>query len=269
MQNITRLGRLIYALAIAALGIENLVCAWFRAFDKSVFPGQNVIPVLPFVAEHTWLVYLTGFAMLAAGICIAANVLARQSALFLGTVLLLFVIFLESTRWFAYGSRTTFFETLALSAAAFILAGLLPSRERDRPEPVSSRLITAGRLLFAISCVFFGIDHLLFIRFIAVLVPAWLPWHLFWAYFTGIAFIAAGLSIATKWMGYWAAFLLGWMFLLWFVGLHLPRSLGLSAASGPGAPHNPAEWSSAFIALAMCGGSWMCAQACFKSRNHD
>jgi hypothetical protein len=120
-------------------------------------------------------------------------------------------------------------------------------------------LVASGRYLFAFSAIIFGIDHLIFLRFVASLVPWWIPWHLFWAYFTAFAFIAAGLSIGTRWLASWAGLSLGAMFLLWFVVLHLPRSFGLSVAAGPGAPRNPDEWSSAFIALAMAGGSWILA----------
>jgi len=152
---------------------------------------------------------------------------------------------------------------LALGGSALTLAGILPFEPRSFQRWGASLdyLIKSGRFLFAISSVVFGIDHLLYLKFVAGLVPAWIPWHMFWAYFTGVAFIAAGLSIATKWVGEWAGLLLGTMFLLWFVFLHMPRALGLSAAAGAGAPRNPNEWSSAFIALGMCGGSWICARA--------
>jgi len=44
------------------------------------------------------------------------------------------------------------------------------------------------------------------------------------------------------------------MFAIWVVTLHLPRVLGLYGI--PGAPHNPDEWSSLFIAVALWGGLW-------------
>ena len=75
----------------------------------------------------------------------------------------------------------------------------------------------------------------------------------------GAGFIAAGVCIATRWMARWGATLLGTMFGLWFLLLHAPRILGFSKVAG--APSNPNEWCSAFIALAMCGGSWIVAEA--------
>jgi hypothetical protein len=47
--------------------------------------------------------------------------------------------------------------------------------------------------------------------------------------------------------------LLGMMFLLWVVLLHAPR-VAMS-------PHNGNEWTSEFVALAMCGASFVLAGA--------
>ena len=44
------------------------------------------------------------------------------------------------------------------------------------------------------------------------------------------------------------------MFGIWVVTLHLPRVLGVYGI--PGAPRDPDEWSSLFIAVALCGGLW-------------
>jgi hypothetical protein len=109
--------------------------------------------------------------------------------------------------------------------------------------------------------VVFGVSHFLIPRFIASLIPAWIPGSgMFWAYLTGVVFILPGLTIGAKWIDFWGAFVLGLMFLLWFFLLHSPRVL---AASGF---HNPDEWSSAFIALAICGGSWIIAWHAIQRR---
>ncbi len=78
-----------------------------------------------------------------------------------------------------------------------------------------------------------------------------MPGHLVLASLTGAAMIAAGVSLLSKWMAGPAAFGLGAMFLIFVLTLHIPRALADS--------RNPSEWSSALIALAMYGASWISA----------
>jgi hypothetical protein len=67
-----------------------------------------------------------------------------------------------------------------------------------------------------------------------------MPAHLFLAYFTGVAFIAAGLAIATHIFSRLASNFLGLMFFLWVVALHAPRVIAK--------PHNADELTSLFVA---------------------
>ncbi|HEY1204855.1 MAG: hypothetical protein ABSH46_15745 [Bryobacteraceae bacterium] len=224
-------------MSIIAFGAEHLICAHSR---------EAVMPVIPFVPPYPVLAYLLGLVLIAAGLSIAANLRARLAATLFGALFVLCVLAFHVARVAAHpldiGIRTTFFETLALGGAALALAG-----------------VRVGRYLFAVSSVVFGIDHFLILGFIASLVPGWIPGGSFWAWFTGAGFIAAGVAIAANRMARWGAFLLGTMFALWFLALHAPRILGLAKIAG--APRNPHEWSSAFIALAMCGGAWILAEA--------
>ena len=109
--------------------------------------------------------------------------------------------------------------------------------------------------------IIFGAQHFMYAAFIATLIPAWIPLHLFWVYFTGAGFIAAGLCIATGILAPLASMALGTMFLLWFLLLHAPRV----AAQ----PRNGDEWTSAFVALAITGGSFILASAFSKSSASD
>jgi uncharacterized membrane protein len=110
-----------------------------------------------------------------------------------------------------------------------------------------------GRIFVAISLVVFGVQHFIYGGFVATLVPAFMPGRLFWAYFVGVAFVAAAIGILTKMLARPAATMLGVMFFLFVVLLHIPRIVGNSSDGN--------EWTSGFVALAMCGGAWILASA--------
>jgi hypothetical protein len=244
MGKIVALGQLLFGIAIAALGIENLVCVHFGLTD----PGVPWFPVNPIFG------YINGIAVSAAGLCIAARFHSRLAATLLGCLFLGYVLFLEvplvaANRgdWTAYG---VLFEASALGGLAWTLVQTLP-RGNSPWESALDKVTVSGPYLFAVSLVVFGSIHFVVARVIASLIPAWIPGSLFWAYLTGTAFIAAGISIAIRRLDQWAGFFLGVMFLLWVVVLHSPRV----AAD----LHNADEWSSAFIAFGMGGGSWIVA----------
>lgn len=75
--------------------------------------------------------------------------------------------------------------------------------------------------IFGIPWIIFGIQHFMFADFVAGLVPAYFPFRLFWAYFTGAAMIAAGLSFITDIKLRLAAFLLGAMLLMFILLIHV------------------------------------------------
>lgn len=247
MDGLNRVGRILFGLAMVLFGL--LYC--FHARGAEPAPGP------PWTVETGFLAWLIGTGFVVAGGCIVSKMWARLATVLLAIVLLLRVLFIFVPQLFARpqdpGPWTSGCEVLALGAAALVLAGEL--------ESVNSRswesLVLVGRLLFAMTLVVFGIEHFMYAKFIATLIPAWIPGHLFWAYFVGVVFIAAALSFITKVQGHMAAALLGLMFLLWVVGLHAPRVAA--------APHNGNEWTSAMVALAFSGGSFVLAGALRKT----
>jgi uncharacterized membrane protein len=112
---------------------------------------------------------------------------------------------------------------------------------------------TLGRIFVAISLMVFGVQHFMYGGFVAGLVPAFMPGRLFWAYFVGVAFFAAAGGILYEKLARPAATLLGAMFFFFVVLLHIPR-IALHSRDGN-------EWTSGFVALAMCGGAWILASA--------
>ena len=218
---------------MAGFGIQYLVHALFSAG-----PGSGP----PWTPAHPFWAFSTAIVSIAAAVSIAANIQVRCAAIVLAVTILaralLFYVPKLAANPHDPGPWTSGFELLALCGAALVLAGAHTS-------------IKLGRVLFAVSLVVFGVQHFLYAHFIATLVPTWILGHLFWAYFVGIAFVAAALSIATQIKIDLAATWLGVMFLLWVVVLHLPR---VAAAL-----HKGNEWTSLFVALAMSGGAFMLA----------
>jgi uncharacterized membrane protein YphA (DoxX/SURF4 family) len=230
MKRLTMAGRAFFATAIAAFGLQYLTHA--------LVPG---VPSLgpPWSPAHLVWGYVTAIVLVGAAAGITTGILARCSAISLAILLFVRVLLAYVPRLVANihdpGPWTSGSELLALCGAALVLAGVMK----------------LGRILFAAPLLVFGVQHFLYARFIATLVPAWIPGRLFWAYLVGVAFVAAALSIATQKAARLSATLLGLMFFLWVLIVHLPRVAA--------APHNGNEWTSLFVALAMSGGALLVA----------
>ncbi|HEV2689276.1 MAG TPA: hypothetical protein VGV35_12005, partial [Bryobacteraceae bacterium] len=84
------------------------------------------------------------------------------------------------------------------------------------------KLILFGPLFYAAPIAAFGTEHFTVAQVIASLVPAWIPWHQFWAYFVGACFIAAGLSLVTRIQARLAASLLALTFFLFVILMDAP-----------------------------------------------
>ena len=193
-----------------------------------------------------------GALLVLAGMAFVAGKRVLFAGTVLGAFLFLYFLFLYVPRLVANvhdpAPWTSGAEILALCGAALALAGASSGR--------FSSLARLGSSLFALTLTVFGIQHLLYGRFVATLIPAWIPGRLFFAYGVGLCFIATTLSILSGLMDRLAATLLGTMFLTWVVILHLPRVLA--------SQKNGNEWTSAIVALAMAGGSWIVAGAVRK-----
>ncbi len=84
------------------------------------------------------------------------------------------------------------------------------------------KLILFGPVFYAAPMAAFGTEHFTLTEAIASIVPAWIPWHTFWAYFVGACFIAAGFSLVTRIQTRLAASLLALTFFLFVVLMDIP-----------------------------------------------
>ena len=250
MKTYNTLWRFFVVAGIAAIAIQQMVCADFR-------------PVLVPPGFPTWLTprlfwtWAGSIALLAACVCMGFNLQGRAASLVVGVALLLCVLLFHVPYQLTHnpaqlGSWTDPLKCLALSGGAFIMAQTF-----QKPRPAIIRPLEKGIPLaiyfLGFMLVVFGVDHFLYTDFVATLVPAWMPMHLFWTYVAGVALIAAGLALILNIKRRLAAALLGVMLFIWFAILHLPRAIA--------DPHsgNGNEWTSVFEALAFSGMAFLIA----------
>jgi hypothetical protein len=229
-----RSGHILFALAIIGLGVETFVCV--GALEGTLIGSDR--------SGH-----FIGPLLLACGVGLLFKRTMRPAAMALGTLLFLYALVFEVPRYAtnlrSVSSRTGVFEPLSIAALAWLLPGW---------DATPRWLARASRYLLAVSLIVFGVDHFLALAPIGLLIPSWIPWHVFWIAFFGAVFIATGISIGLNVQLRWGAFCIGLTFVIWVFTLHLPRTLfGMYGGSGP---HAPDEWSSLFIAMAIWGGSW-------------
>jgi uncharacterized membrane protein YphA (DoxX/SURF4 family) len=84
------------------------------------------------------------------------------------------------------------------------------------------KLVLFGPIFYATPLAAFGTEHFTRTQAIASIVPRWIPWHEFWAYFVGACFIAAALSLVTRIQSRLAASLLALTFFLFVVLMDAP-----------------------------------------------
>ncbi len=113
-------------------------------------------------------------------------------------------------------SYFVFGAVLAVGLAAIFLRG-----EWHKTRGLD-KLILFGPIFYAAPVAAFGTEHFTLTKTIASMVPAWFPWHLFWAYFVGACFIAAGLSLVTKIQARLSASLLALTFFFFVALMDIP-----------------------------------------------
>ena len=162
-----------------ALGIQGLIQGDFTAVWQPVPKG---------VPGREALAYLCASVAFGGGI----GLLFRRTAALAARVLLTSLVV-----WFLLWRVRALFleplvestwscgETLAMIAAAWVLATFA----------AGERGVRIARALYGLALVPFGYAHFAYIQHTADMVPRWLPWHLGWAYFTGVTFLAAGVAI--------------------------------------------------------------------------
>lgn len=141
-----------------------------------------------------------------------------------------------------------YFTLVVFLTAAFVATG----REFRTARGIG-KAFPLGRISLAVPIAVFGAEHLTSAQTIAKLVPSWMPGKLFWAYFVGIALIAAALSFTFRVWIRLSATLLGIMFFCFVAMMDLPSAIA--------APHNRLTWTLAARESAFGAGAVILAIA--------
>ena len=240
MEKSQTLGRFFVAISLVVFGVQHFMYGGFVA---------GLVPA--WMPGRLFWAYFVGVAFFAAAAGILYEKMARSAATMLGVMFFLFVLLLHIPRIAGHSSDgkewTSGFVALAMCGVAWVLANASPLDERETADP----FLRLGRYFSAVAFAAFGIQHFVYARFAAGLGPPWFPGRPFWAYLTGVAFVAAGAAIVRGKKARVAATLLGTIIFLFFLLLHIPRITTQL--------HNPGPWTSGFEVLALCGGALVLA----------
>jgi len=113
-------------------------------------------------------------------------------------------------------------------ALLLFLVGIVKIARGLPQEHGVDKVMPLGRLFFAIPMAVFGSEHLTFTAGIAAGVPRWIPWHMFWTYLIGIAFICAAIAIVVGVQERLAAGMIGLTLLSFVLLIDIP---GVAARS--------------------------------------
>jgi uncharacterized membrane protein len=192
-----RIGTLFFAIALIGLGTEHFVFGEFITGRAPAWPagapGKAVFAALTgviFIAVGLSLLIRKGVrpAAIVAAILIGAWALLRH-------IPVLFAEPFLSGAWTRAGKALVFVGgSLAISGARAKLS------------------ITIGRCSLGLFLFISGVQHFLFAKFVASLIPTWFPGPaMFWTYFAAVALICGGIGL---WIPYTARLAALWSDLL-------------------------------------------------------
>lgn len=248
---ITSVGHAVFAATVIALGILGLVQGDFAPIWGGVpkdFP------------THDGLVYLCAVVSLLCGAGLFWRQTAGTAARVLFAYLLLWMVLFKvpyivqsPTVEVNYQSCG---ETAVLVAGAWVLYAWFAGAwdQRRLALATGEKGVRLARALYGLALIAFGLSHFTYLELTAPLVPAWLPFHVGWAYFTGSTYLAAGIAMLVGVYARLAAALSAWQMGLFTLLVWVPLMVqGIITAGQRG------EF---IVSWALTAAAWVVADSC-------
>ncbi len=246
---IARIGHAIFAVTMIGLGAVGLL-------HPDIEPLWNPVPAG--VPAREPLIYFGALISLAAGIGLLVPRMAAIAARLLLATLFLWLLLFRLPNFLhepAFGACWSVFPLTLMLAATWVLY-VRSAGDWDRKHfrfVSGNNGLRFARVLYGLCLIFFGVAHFVDVKDTISLIPNWLPGHLFWAYFTGSAFIAAGIATLIGFCARLAVALSAFQLALFLFVVWIPI---LAAGST-----SPFQWSEAILNTALLAGAWVVADS--------
>jgi len=146
-------------------------------------------------------------------------------------------------------SRTV--SSMCTAGVVIILVAIWAAKSDIARARGLDKVVALSNLCFAAPLAVFGALHLAAAPGLATMVPSYMPWKLFWAYFFGFALLAASLSISTKILVRWSGLLFGIAMFCFVAMMDLPGTLAT--------PKYRFGWILTLREMLFGGGGWILA----------
>jgi uncharacterized membrane protein YphA (DoxX/SURF4 family) len=248
-----KIGIYLYGIAAVAYGITDLV---WREFDPSDQPLQAWGDHIP---GATIFACIAAIWLIVAGAALLWPRSRRFAAASLAVLYGIFVLFPLPRFYTAphyLGHRPAIYIGVLVDVCQEIIlfiAAVVVWKSLSGRDSLPHRAALIARWTFGLCSVVFGLGHLTAIETVVPMIPKSIPMGpTFWAVFTGIAFVLAGLAIISGILDVLAARLLGLMLLV-FSALALVPLIFAS-------PHDHGSWGANAYNLTAVGAAWTVAE---------